>query len=146
MSKAYYGIYRGTVAKNVDPMGLGRVAALVPEVGGEVPLGWAMPCVPPAAKPAGTFMVPAIGAGVWLQFEAGDLDRPVWTGGWWGEVAEGPPVAVSGPAGDPGIVLSAAGATIAINETGIAIDNGKGARLTMIGPAVTINEGALVVV
>ena len=146
MSTRYYGIYRGTVADNVDPMQLGRLKAIVPDVDGITPSGWAVPCVPPAAKPAGTFMVPEIGAAIWLQFEAGDPDRPVWVGGWWAEAAEAPPVVVTGPAGNSGIVLSTAGATIVVNDAGITIDNGKGARLTMIGPAVTINEGALVVV
>ena len=83
MTERYYGIYRGTVANNVDPMHLGRITAVVPNVGGDTPLGWAMPCVPLAGKQMGMFMVPQIGAGVWMQFEGGDPDYPVWIGGWW---------------------------------------------------------------
>ena len=67
----YYGIYRGTVVNNVDPMQLGRIMAIVPDVGGITPSTWAMPCVPIAGKQMGTFMVPQVGAGVWIQFEAG---------------------------------------------------------------------------
>jgi uncharacterized protein involved in type VI secretion and phage assembly len=169
MTEKHYGLYRGTVANNVDPMQIGRVMAIVPDVGGATPLGWAMPCVPLAGQQMGTFMVPQVGANVWIQFEGGDPDRPVWTGGWWGAASEVPALALSGAPGDPPIVLqsklqntimisnlpgpaggimlrSASGATIIVNDTGITIENGKGASLTMVGPSVTINNGALVVV
>jgi uncharacterized protein involved in type VI secretion and phage assembly len=165
----YFGIYRGTVVNNVDPMLLGRIMASVPDVTSVIPSTWAMPCVPLAGKQMGTFMVPQIGAGVWIQYEAGDPDRPVWTGGWWGNPAEVPVLALAGPPGDPNIVLqttlqntvvisdlpgptggimlkSTTGATIIVNDTGIYIQNGKGASLIMVGPTVTINNGALVVV
>jgi uncharacterized protein involved in type VI secretion and phage assembly len=165
----YYGIYRGTVVNNVDPMQVGRIMATVPDAGGITPSSWAMPAVPIAGKQMGTFMVPQIGSGVWIQFEAGDPDRPVWTGGWWGDAAEVPALALAGVPGDPNIVLQSAlqnaivisdlpgptggimlksttGATIIVNDTGIYIQNGKGASIVMAGPSVTINNGALVVV
>jgi len=165
----FYGVYRGTVVNNIDPMQLGRITAIVPDVGGITPSTWATPCVPLAGKQMGTFMVPQIGAGVWMQYEAGDADRPIWTGGWWGNAAEVPALALAGVPGDPNIVLqtmlqhaivisdlpgptggimlkSATGATIIVNDTGIYIQNGKGASLVMVGPTVTVNNGALVVV
>jgi len=165
----YYGIYRGSVVNNIDPMQLGRIMALVPDVGGVTPSTWAMPCVPIAGKQMGTFVVPQVGAGVWIQFEGGDPDRPVWTGGWWGIAAEVPALALAGVPGDPNIVIqsslqhtimisdlpgptggimlkSTTGATIIVNDIGITIQNGKGASLVMVGPTVTINNGALVVV
>ena len=84
----FYGKYRGLVAINVDPLSLGRLEAMVPEVLGEIPSSWALPCAPYAGTGAGFFAVPPIGAGVWIEFEAGDVSRPVWTGCWWatGEV------------------------------------------------------------
>ena len=84
----FYGKYRGLVAINVDPLSLGRLKAMVPEVLGEIPSSWALPCAPYAGTGAGFFAVPPIGAGVWIEFEAGDVSRPVWTGCWWatGEV------------------------------------------------------------
>jgi uncharacterized protein involved in type VI secretion and phage assembly len=165
----YYGIYRGTVVNNIDPMQVGRIMVLVPDVGSITPSTWAMPAVPIAGKQMGTFMVPQIGAGVWIQFEAGEADRPVWTGGWWGNPAEVPALALAGVPGDPNIVLqttlqntivisdlpgptggimlkSTTGATIIVNDTGIYIQNGKGASIIMAGPTVTINNGALVIV
>lgn len=80
----FYGKYRATVADNVDPLGQGRLRALVPEVLGEVPSGYALPAAPFAGTGAGWFTVPPIGAGVWIEFEAGDTSRPIWTGAWWG--------------------------------------------------------------
>jgi uncharacterized protein involved in type VI secretion and phage assembly len=165
----YYGIYRGTVVNNVDPMQIGRIMAIVPDVGSITPSTWAMPSVPIAGKQMGHYVTPQIGAGVWIQFEGGDPDLPVWTGGWWGVAAEVPALALAGPPGDPNIVLqttlqnsivisdlpgptggimlkSTTGATIIVNDTGIYIQNGKGASIVLTGPSVTINAGALVVV
>jgi uncharacterized protein involved in type VI secretion and phage assembly len=165
----YFGVYRGTVVNNIDPLQMGRIMATVPDVGGVIPSTWAMPCVPIAGKQMGTFMVPQIGSGIFMQFEAGDPDRPVWIGGWWGNAAEVPALALAGVPGDPNIVIqttlqnaivvsdlpgptggimlkSTTGATIIVNDTGIYIQNGKGASIVMAGPSVTINEGALVIV
>jgi uncharacterized protein involved in type VI secretion and phage assembly len=168
-SPQFYGIYRGTVINNIDPLQMGRIMATAPDVTGLTPTTWAMPCVPVAGKQMGTFFVPQIGAGVWLQFEAGDPDRPVWSGGWWGSSAELPALALAGVPGDPNFVMqttlqntivvsdlpgptggimlkSTTGASIIVNDTGIYIQNGKGASIVMTGPTVTINAGALVVV
>jgi hypothetical protein len=79
----FYGKYRGVVLLNVDPLNLGRLQAVVPEVLGAIPTGWALPCAPYAGTNAGFFSVPPIGAGVWIEFEAGDPSRPIWTGAWW---------------------------------------------------------------
>lgn len=165
----YYGIYRGTVVTNIDPLQIGRITVTAPDVGGLTPSTWAMPCVPVAGKGMGTFFVPQVGAGVWLQFEAGDPDRPVWSGGWWGQAAEVPVLALAGVPADPNFVIqstlqnaivvsdlpgptggimlqSTTKATIIVNDTGIYIQNGKGASIVLTGPTVTINNGALVVV
>jgi uncharacterized protein involved in type VI secretion and phage assembly len=165
----FYGVYRGTVVNNVDPLQIGRIMATVPDVSGLTPTTWAMPCVPIAGKQMGVFIVPQIGSGVFMQFEGGDPDRPVWVGGWWGDAAEVPALALAGVPADPNIVIqttlqnavvvsdlpgptggimlkSTTGATIIVNDTGIYIQNGKGASIVMTGPTVTINEGAMVIV
>ncbi len=84
----FYGKYRGTVMTNVDPLQSGRLRAFVPEVLHDVASGWALPCQPFAGAGAGLYAVPQDGAGVWIEFEAGDTSRPIWSGGWWaaGEV------------------------------------------------------------
>ncbi len=101
-SNRYYGKYRGTVINNVDPEQRGRIQAIVPAVQGLVPMGFAMPCVPLAGKQEGTFMVPQLGAGVWIEFEQGDPDYPIWVGGFWGAFAEVPPAALVPPPIPPG--------------------------------------------
>lgn len=79
----FFGKYRGIVTENTDPLMRGRLKAMVPEVLAEFPSGWAEPCVPYAGTTSGFFAVPPSGAGVWIEFEAGDPSRPVWTGCWW---------------------------------------------------------------
>jgi hypothetical protein len=143
--------------------------AIVPDVSGLIPTSWALPCVPIAGKQSGVYVVPQIGAGVWIEFEQGDPDYPIWTGGFWGIVAEVPALALAGVPASPSIVLQTAlqnavvisdlpgptggimlksttGASIIVNDTGIYIQNGKGASITMIGPAVNINNGAINVI
>jgi uncharacterized protein involved in type VI secretion and phage assembly len=165
----FYGKYRGTVVTNVDPEQRGRITAMVPDVLGMMPSSWALPCVPMAGKQQGTYVMPQIGAGVWIEFENGEADHPIWTGGFWGVAAEVPALALAGNPASPSIVLqtslqntvvisdlpgptggimlkSTTGASIIVNDTGIYIQNGKGASLVMTGPTVTVNNGALVVV
>ncbi len=164
----YFGKYRGVCINNIDPMQMGRIQVTVPDVHGDVPATWAMPCVPVAGMQSGFFAVPTIQAGVWVEFEQGDPDYPVWVGCFWGSAAEVPPLAktavppidgvtiatqlqhavvisdLPGPTG--GIMLkSTAGATLIVNDTGIYIQNGQGASITLTGPTVTVNNGALTV-
>jgi uncharacterized protein involved in type VI secretion and phage assembly len=165
----FYGKYRGTVTVNVDPEQRGRIMAMVPDVLGVIPSSWAMPCFPIAGKQQGTYFIPQIGAGVWIEFENGDPSHPILTGCFWGVVAEVPALALAGNPASPNIVLqtsmqnavvisdlpgptggimlkSTTGASIIVNDTGIYIQNGKGASIVMTGPTVTVNSGALVVV
>ncbi|MEM8657797.1 MAG: phage baseplate assembly protein V [Pseudomonadota bacterium] len=167
----YFGKYRGTVVNNVDPMQLGRIQVSVPDVTGLVPSTWANPCLPVAGLGMGIFAVPMPGSGVYVEFEQGDPDYPVWVGCFVGSLADKPVLANTappptpaitlqtplkngivisdglGPMGVGGIVLqSASGATIAVNDTGITISNGKGAVISMLGNTVDINLGALTVI
>ncbi|HRJ53120.1 MAG TPA: phage baseplate assembly protein V [Candidatus Thiothrix moscowensis] len=169
----HYGKYRGTVLNNIDPEQRGRIQAIVPAVSGYSPTSWAMPCVPIAGKQEGIFAVPQIGAGVWIEFEGGDSDKPIWVGGFWGLMAEVPALALTPPPIPPGqnivvqttgqnalvlsdsaptpvsgglILKSTTGAMIVVNDSGIYISNGKGATITLLGPVVDINNGALTII
>lgn len=171
--KRFFGKYRGVVIENVDPMQIGRIQAEIPDVLGEIPSSWALPCVPAAGIQAGCFIVPPIGSQVWMEFEQGDPDYPIWTGGFWALVEDVPAIA-SAPAplppgqiivlqttGQNALVLSDAepapaasgvflkasgGATIVVNDAGVTISNGKGATISLVGPTVSINSGALTVI
>ena len=70
----FYGKHRGLVVSNEDPLMLGRVQARVPSVLGDVVSGWALPCAPFTGDGVGMYAIPPIGAGVWIEFEAGDPD------------------------------------------------------------------------
>jgi uncharacterized protein involved in type VI secretion and phage assembly len=167
----FYGKYRGTVTNNIDPMMMGRLMVECPDVLSLSPSSWAVPCAPlagPTGAGAGVWLVPPIGAGVWIEFEKGDPDYPIWVGCRWGSQADVPPLALTGLPVSPSIVMqtmlqntiaisdapgplggiilkSMTGASIMINELGITIQNGQGASISMIGPTITINEGAMVV-
>lgn len=170
----YYGKYRATVINNVDPMQLGRVQVIVPDVSSALPTSWAMPCLPISGLNNGVFAVPPMGAGVWVEFEQGDPDSPIWVGGYWGLAAETPALSHTVPPGVPGMTMQtttlnavvindtpgAGGVTIycrgvpmiAVTDAGISIMNGKGAMLNLVGTAVTVvgqpvdvNGGALTV-
>lgn len=163
----YFGKYRGTVKNNIDPMFMGRVQVSCPAVLGDGSLSWAMPSVPLSGKQMGVFVVPVNDAKVWVEFEGGDPDHPIYTGGFWG-LGELPSDALTGMPTAPSIVLAtngkntitlsdlpgvggitlkaSSGATIMINDLGITIDNGKGAKITMMGPNLDMNGGAFTVI
>jgi uncharacterized protein involved in type VI secretion and phage assembly len=79
----FYGKYRGQVTDNTDPDNLGRVKASVPRLLGDEETGWALPAfIYGGTSEQGLFAVPDIGAGVWIEFEGGDLSYPIWSGTW----------------------------------------------------------------
>ncbi len=80
----FFGKYRGLVTDNQDPSSLGRIKAKVHEVLLDVETGWALPALPYSGDGVGVYTVPAAEAGVWIEFESGDVSRPIWTGCWWG--------------------------------------------------------------
>jgi uncharacterized protein involved in type VI secretion and phage assembly len=167
----YYGKYRGLVLDNLDPLQSGRVMAQVPALAGETPVTWALPCVPAAGLQAGIFVVPPIGSQVWIEFEQGDPDYPIWTGGFWGSASDVPVFANAPPPVPPGqnivlqttnqnmvlisdapsspatggiVLQSAGGSMLVVNDTGIYITNGQ-ASITLVGNTVDVNVGALTV-
>lgn len=170
--KKFFGKYRGTVVQNVDPELRGRLLCIVPDVLGPVPSTWCEACVPlagPTGTPMGTYFIPPIGTGVWVEFEQGDPEYPVWVGC---RVATGdaPPLGLAGNPLDPNIAIqsmlqnlvmvsdlppspvsggimlkSTLGAMIVVNDSGIYISNGKGATMTMVGPLIDFNLGALTI-
>lgn len=169
----YYGKYRGKVMLNEDPDQLGRIQVSVPAVFGDIPTNWALPSVPYAGIQNCFYAIPPVGANVWVEFEAGDPERPIWSGCFWG-TGEVPSLATGTVSSIPhlvfqttaqttlmlnddptaGILLkTASGAKIEINATGITIDNGFGASIkltsagaiTITGTPTDINNSALTV-
>jgi hypothetical protein len=85
LMRQFFGKYRGKVAGNKDPLHLGRVMVLVPAVFGAGRQTWAMPCVPYAGANVGVFAIPPVNANIWVEFEGGDPDYPIWSGCFWGQ-------------------------------------------------------------
>jgi uncharacterized protein involved in type VI secretion and phage assembly len=158
----FFGKYRGKVESNLDPLQTGRLQVSVPAVFGEGRNSWAMPCVPFAGPGVGFFALPPTGANVWVEFEGGDPDYPIWAGCFWnaGDAPAVPAVAemtviktavgsitLNDLPGVGGITLeTTAGMKIALTALGLEITNGQGAKIQLSGPQVAVNDGALEVV
>jgi Type VI secretion system/phage-baseplate injector OB domain len=163
----HYGKYRATVLNNLDPQGQGRVQVQLADVYGLFPSTWAMPCFPFAGMGmAGVVALPPVGAAIWVEFEAGDPDYPIWCGGFYPDPMGFPLLANGLSPVTPNIhfqtttgvsltlsdnpaaqvmVTTPSGASILIGVAGITISNGQGASIAMAGPSVAINGVALVV-
>ncbi|MGO9205955.1 MAG: phage baseplate assembly protein V [Candidatus Limnocylindrales bacterium] len=155
----FFGKFRGIVTDNRDPLMLGRVRAKVPDVLGDDESGWALPSLPYAGKDVGLFLLPPTDAWVWVEFEHGDPDYPVWAGCFWteGQVPASPAfpemkvlktdsatITVDDTPGAGGVTIETAdGMKIVLDATGITIDNGQGATVELSGPQVAINDDAL---
>ena len=83
--RQFFGKYRGKVTGTKDQLNLGRIQVTVPAVFGEGKASWAMPCVPYAGKDIGFFTVPPKDSNVWVEFEGGDTNYPIWSGCFWGD-------------------------------------------------------------
>lgn len=119
--KRFFGLYRGTVKENVDPLLQGRLLVQVADVYGMLPGTWAMPCVPMAGPKMGaSFMPPPVGSSVWVMFEQGDPQTPVWMGCYWGvPFTQGPMGMVTGIDPAPAMTLETETAGIGIADVPI---------------------------
>ena len=167
----FYGKYRGIVTVPVDTGSKGRLTALV-TVGGTPMTVVAEACTPFGGIGSGFFAVPPSGAGVWIEFEEGKLDKPVWSGCWWPEGELSASFAVANTAsplqslpvvlqslGGNHIVIGASpadgirietslglsGPSITLNAQSILLADGKGGGIAISGGSVVVNLGALVV-
>jgi hypothetical protein len=165
-AKKFFGKYRGTVLSNVDPKRQGRLLVQVPDVLGLFPSSWAMPCLPIGGLQFGAYLVPPPGAGVWVEFEQGNPNKPIWTGFYAGAPSDPPvsaqvtvpgaPVMLLGTVGQasvtlsdvpippmrgPGIMLRSGASTLVIDSVGVQII----APTFQVTGLTNINNSALVV-
>jgi uncharacterized protein involved in type VI secretion and phage assembly len=160
----YFGKYPGNVIKNVDAYNQGRLQVNVPSVTGDVNV-WAMPCVPFAGEGVGFFALPSIGANVWVEFQGGNPDYPIWVGCFWGR-GHAPVVPSLSDMSDMKVIKTDVGSItlndspehegitietksgmkIALTALGLEITNGKGAKIQLTGSQVSVNDGALEVI
>lgn len=141
MTGTFFGKFRGVVTDNNDPNGLGRIRANVPDVLGENKSGWALPALPYAGNRVGLFLIPEPNTSVWIEFEHGDPDYPIWSGCFWatGEV----PVT---PASADKKVLKTAAGTLTFDDTSgsnsITIEMGTTLKIKMDQQGIEISNGS----
>ena len=82
-AKCYYGKYRALVVDVKDPQQRGRIRVMCPKVLGDAKSSWCEPCVPVAYDRGGDFAIPKLNEFVWVEFEEGDPNKPIYTGGLW---------------------------------------------------------------
>jgi hypothetical protein len=165
-AKQFFGKYRGSVINNVDTKRQNRLLVQVPDVLGLFTSSWAMPCLPIGGQQFGAYMVPPIGAGVWVEFEQGNPGKPIWTGFFAGSsndppgaaqqttpgastIVFGTPGQVSltisdvpiSPMKGAGVMLRSGSTTLVIDSTGVQI---SGPSVQVTG-STNINNGALTV-
>lgn len=138
MRSRFYGKYRATVTNVEDPEDMGRIQAKVPEILQEVDSPWALPASPFAGGSHGLVLIPEVGDGVWIEFEAGDLSRPIWSGGWWDK----------GELPSPGdkqvrVLVTTTGQQLVLNDDKkeIQIIQSNGAEVKMTDNDITLSIG-----
>jgi len=166
----YLGKYRGTVVNNLDPNLRGRLTLMVPDVLGSVPSSWAeasLPLAGPTGPPMGMFVLPPIGTGVWVEFESGDPNKPVWVGCRLGAQSDVPSAGKAGLPAAPNIVIQSLtqnrivissvpsegvtiemgtgqlGPRIELSATGLKLSYGPKTSIQLDATGVSINGGAL---
>ncbi len=159
----FFGKYRGVVTDINDPLMLGRIKAKVPDVLGDKESGWALPCAPFGGSQTGFFALPTKDALVWIEFEQGNPAKPIWCGCMWTNPADVPSelkvppykklmivtegghsITLDDTPGKGGIILETSdGQKIEMTPVKLEITNGKGATISMQGPQISFNDGAL---
>jgi uncharacterized protein involved in type VI secretion and phage assembly len=146
MRNRYFGKYRGIVQEVGEGENIGRIKAKVPEVygDGETDISpWALPCVPFAGQDHGFVTLPEVGDGVWIEFEAGDISLPIWTGCWWADDEMPEP-------GGPQVrtLVTTAGHKIVLDdrENRVQLLHTRGAELTMTENDITLKIGSTQIV
>jgi hypothetical protein len=159
LERRYFGKYRGFVVDDADPLGLARLRVRVPSVlGPDVVTGWASACVPyGGADDQGLLFLPDRDAGVWVEFEEGDLEFPIWTGTFWSKPDSGSQVprpndsdgAEADEVQDPitrKIVKTAKGHTLQFedadgDESILVVDGVNGHVLVLDSAGITVTDG-----
>lgn len=134
--RRFFGKYRGKVEQNLDVENRGRIQVSVPAVLGQGRLSWAMPSVPMAGMQAGIYAVPPRNANVWVEFEGGNPDHPIWSGCFWG-TGEVPSVALVPPPPSSHILVQTAGGQNLVHLD----DGGPSAGITLQSGTTVVHIG-----
>jgi uncharacterized protein involved in type VI secretion and phage assembly len=116
-----------------------RIKASVPAVLADQPTGWCRACVPYAGNNMGFAFLPEIGAGVWVEFEGGDVSYPIWTGCFWHD-GEQPSQATASVR----VIITKSGHTIQLDDDGgiITISDQNNNTVTLSSDGITLKRGS----
>jgi hypothetical protein len=152
----FFGKYRGVVSDSDDPEKMGRIKARVPSVYGDEESPWCLPVSPFAGDSHGLLLLPKNGDGVWIEFEAGNISHPVWTGCWWGSgelpdpngvnqhvltTPQGLQIVLDDDASELKLIHPGGG-EISITDSSITIKIAS-AQIELSSSGVSVNNGAL---
>ena len=159
----FFGKYRGKVIENDDAFNLGRIRAYA-SLGGkqQIETGWALPSFPYAGEKVGFYFIPPVGASVWIEFEKGSLEDPIWTGCFWNENEQieeenlGPEIKmiqtnfarikINDSNGSPEIKIKTESnleITLTSDEIKLTTNSQPSAKISLKNNTVEVNEGAL---
>lgn len=85
LNNRLFGKYAGKVSDVDDPLKMGRIKVRIPSLFEDNESLWCRPAVPFAGPSHGLYLIPEVDDGVWVEFEAGDPNRPIWAGCWWSQ-------------------------------------------------------------
>jgi hypothetical protein len=136
---SYFGKYRGIVTDVEDPNNQCRIRATVPAVLGEQACGWALPAAPFGGDGHGMVMLPKVGSGVWIEFEAGRLDVPIWSGAWWASGQRPDPQGVA-----VRVIVSEKGHKLILDDEAdeVKLVHGSGPEIRMTATEIVLTCGA----
>jgi uncharacterized protein involved in type VI secretion and phage assembly len=132
----FFGKYRGVVT-DIDAATM-RIKASVPAVLADQATGWCRACSPYAGQGQGFAFLPEIGAGVWIEFEGGDVSYPIWTGCFWHD-DEQPSQATASVR----VIVTKSGHTILFDdgETSVTISDANNNKITLTSDGMTLQRG-----
>lgn len=146
MKNYYYGKYRAKVVDIKDPEKRGRVRVLCPKVLRDSTSAWCEPCIPVAYDFGGDFALPKLGEFVWVEFESGDSNKPIYTGGLW-STSKSPSFSYN----EKERLITWGDCIIKMNEESVEISAGSSSltvhkdRVEIKSPSITVNDKPLVI-
>jgi Type VI secretion system/phage-baseplate injector OB domain len=144
----FFGKYRGTVAELESDGSLCRLRAYVPDIygardGASVKSPWALPALPFAGPSHGLILMPEVNDGVWIEFEAGDISRPIWTGCWFADGDRPDPSTAKAR-----VLATSAGHKLVLDDDAqkVQLLHSGGAEFTMEQSQITLKLGSCQIV
>ncbi len=153
----FYGKYRGEVYEVGSGDNAGCIRAKVPTVfGDDVISGWAYPASPYAGDGYGLYLMPETGDPVWIEFENGSIELPIWTGAWWrnGTLPDPKDPSQRVLTSKQGMQIifdddankltlkHPGGASIELSDSGIVLQAGS-RKIEITSSSVSVNDGSL---